>query len=880
MPSPVTGSASAAASPTRAQRGPAIVARASGVLVGERDRVGLAHAAGRERGREASARPRRRGGRGARAWAPRRAARRCRPRRGPAAGRPTGSRRGPGVKRTSIGASPSASQPPAISSRPVAVGAEEACGGRGCRAVRADDHVVALPLAAGGAQAALARRPPPRARRGGRAPALDRAPQQPRVELAAGATSTGESRRTSTQAPRRSRSGTPRRGGRAGGRPAGAGGSSARRQASARRRRASRAGATRRTGWRRHPPRASSCARRLPAGPPPTIATLIGSTVAAAAAAAQGPRPPRFARRRGRTVGFRRSPMTSTKLKNRPSRSHAAAAAPRRGRAPGAERPQIKVDEVMLSNGMRFLLFEQHDSPTVAAGWVAHVGSVNERPGITGISHLFEHMMFKGTKTIGTRDNATRPRADRRSRRRSGTRCATEMAVMREQLRRGEIADLTSPRAGRRGYKELEAQFDAARRRSSGTIIVKDEFDQIYTDERRRGPERLHQRGPDRLLHQRPAEQAGAVVLDGVRPAARTPSSASSTPSATWSSRSAGMRIESTPPGKFEEAFDAMFWDAHPLLLAGRRLAVRHRDDHARSRPTDYFATYYAPNNLTGVLVGDFKPAEVRRSLERYFGRIPRGQRSRRRGGHRSSRSSSARSAIDAEAETNPEVRICVAHGAVRPQGHARPRPALPTCSTAAPAASTSRSCWAGRWRQASRGLVPRRSTAGTSSSGRGQGRRGARRRSRRRSTRRSRSSRARPVAERGAAEGQEPGAGRTRTGGLQSNFFRLPPAPALRRDWATGSTSTRRREAAGGDRRGHPARRRRSTSRPRTARGRLPAQGGRGAAEDPELAGLPAQAQAMAKQAAAQIAPRRTRRSSSRCSSRCQQRPARCRRR
>ena len=35
---------------------------------------------------------------------------------------------------------------------------------------------------------------------------------------------------------------------------------------------------------------------------------------------------------------------------------------------------------------MRFLLFERHDSPTVAAGWVAHVGSVNERPGITGIA--------------------------------------------------------------------------------------------------------------------------------------------------------------------------------------------------------------------------------------------------------------------------------------------------------------------------------------------------------------------------------------------------------------------------------------------------------------------------------------------------------------
>ena len=41
---------------------------------------------------------------------------------------------------------------------------------------------------------------------------------------------------------------------------------------------------------------------------------------------------------------------------------------------------------------------------TITAGWVAKVGSVNERPGVTGVAHLFEHMMFKGTRTIGTKD--------------------------------------------------------------------------------------------------------------------------------------------------------------------------------------------------------------------------------------------------------------------------------------------------------------------------------------------------------------------------------------------------------------------------------------------------------------------------------------------
>jgi predicted Zn-dependent peptidase len=66
---------------------------------------------------------------------------------------------------------------------------------------------------------------------------------------------------------------------------------------------------------------------------------------------------------------------------------------------------KVAVEEFTLPNGMQFLLVPRADQPNVvSAGWVARVGSVNERPGITGISHFFEHMMFKGTNTIGTRD--------------------------------------------------------------------------------------------------------------------------------------------------------------------------------------------------------------------------------------------------------------------------------------------------------------------------------------------------------------------------------------------------------------------------------------------------------------------------------------------
>src|SRR5512132_3978762 len=70
--------------------------------------------------------------------------------------------------------------------------------------------------------------------------------------------------------------------------------------------------------------------------------------------------------------------------------------------APGLGAQNVQVQEFVLDNGLKLLMVPRKGDPNVAAGWIAKVGSVNERPGITGLSHLFEHMMFKGTHIIGT----------------------------------------------------------------------------------------------------------------------------------------------------------------------------------------------------------------------------------------------------------------------------------------------------------------------------------------------------------------------------------------------------------------------------------------------------------------------------------------------
>src|SRR5215470_17193230 len=53
-----------------------------------------------------------------------------------------------------------------------------------------------------------------------------------------------------------------------------------------------------------------------------------------------------------------------------------------------------------LANGLKVVLLEDHSTPIVHAEIWYHVGSKNEKKGRTGFAHLFEHMMFKGSKNV------------------------------------------------------------------------------------------------------------------------------------------------------------------------------------------------------------------------------------------------------------------------------------------------------------------------------------------------------------------------------------------------------------------------------------------------------------------------------------------------
>jgi zinc protease len=62
------------------------------------------------------------------------------------------------------------------------------------------------------------------------------------------------------------------------------------------------------------------------------------------------------------------------------------------------EKMQLSFTHHRLENGLEVLLHEDHGCPIVAVNLWYHVGSKNERPGLTGIAHLFEHLMFEGSQ--------------------------------------------------------------------------------------------------------------------------------------------------------------------------------------------------------------------------------------------------------------------------------------------------------------------------------------------------------------------------------------------------------------------------------------------------------------------------------------------------
>lgn len=313
----------------------------------------------------------------------------------------------------------------------------------------------------------------------------------------------------------------------------------------------------------------------------------------------------------------------------------------------------VPVTELTFSNGMRVLLVERHDEPTIAGGWVAHVGSANEKPGSTGIAHLFEHMMFKGTTTIGTTDyQKDQEILDEQERVRDEMRA--EEVKMRVMLRRGEIQDLLNPEDWTPHYKELQKKFKELVEAES-KVLVKNEFDKIY---RAAGATGMNAwTSPDMTVYfcSVPANKLELWCwMESERQFHPVRREFYSERDVVFEERR--MRTDSRPLGKLEEAFNAMFWESStyswPTLGWPSDIPAI-----SRRQADEFFSTFYSPQNLTLVLVGDFDPKQAEAIVRKYFERIPRGtndlpdvvtQEMKQPGEKR----------LNGEADTNPQIDI------------------------------------------------------------------------------------------------------------------------------------------------------------------------------------------------------------------------------
>ena len=314
---------------------------------------------------------------------------------------------------------------------------------------------------------------------------------------------------------------------------------------------------------------------------------------------------------------------------------------------------KVPVVEKTLSNGMKFLMVERHDDPAIAGGWVVHVGSANERPGITGIAHLFEHMMFKGTPAIGT-TNYQRDLEIIAAQEKLRDDMRAEEAKMRAAYRAGNIDDVMKPENKSARYKELETQFNKliAEQRQ---ILVKNEFDKIYRANGGSGMNAFTSTDMTGYFIQVPANKLELWMwMESERLLRPVFREFYAERDVVFEERR--MRTESTPLGKFAETFNALFWESHPY---GWPIVGWPSDipSISKAQADEFYATYYAPQNITLILVGDFDVNKAATLAEKYFARIPRGKTAAPDVVTLEVKQP-AEKRMYAEAETNPQVDI------------------------------------------------------------------------------------------------------------------------------------------------------------------------------------------------------------------------------
>lgn len=263
-----------------------------------------------------------------------------------------------------------------------------------------------------------------------------------------------------------------------------------------------------------------------------------------------------------------------------------------------------KVIEKTLPNGLRLLLLPRGEAPVVSFHTYVDVGSVDERVGITGVAHVFEHMAFKGSAALGSKD------------------WEREKAALEAEeasfLAWREAKKSASPEE----IQVKEAAFREAQKRA-GALVAAEVFSSVIETAGGVGLNATTNVDATQYFYSLPANKIELWAwLESERFARPVLREFYKETDVVKEERR--MRYESSPMGQLQEAFIAAAFNAHPY---GQPTIGHMSDLHSlsRSEAEAFYREHYSPAGIVVAIVGKFDPETILPLLERYFSRIPAG---------------------------------------------------------------------------------------------------------------------------------------------------------------------------------------------------------------------------------------------------------------
>ncbi len=258
-----------------------------------------------------------------------------------------------------------------------------------------------------------------------------------------------------------------------------------------------------------------------------------------------------------------------------------------------------------LPNGLTIVICERPEAPVFSFYTLVDAGSAQDPLDQTGLAHMFEHMAFKGTDTIGT----TNYPAEKVALEKVETTYATYIAERDKRVDRDEAKLEQLEKAWKDSIAEADKyvvpnQFGKIIEQNGGQDLnASTDYDETayhYSLPVNR-LELWAYLESERFLHpvMREFYKERNVVIEERR-----------------------MRTDSNPIGRLLEQFDAAAFEAH----AYHRPTVGWMSDLNSFSATDakkFFNEYYVPANMVVAVAGDVKASEVMPILEKYFGRLP-----------------------------------------------------------------------------------------------------------------------------------------------------------------------------------------------------------------------------------------------------------------